>query len=159
MRAFGRRTACRVCILRAPGIYAADRLPLARIERGDPVLHADDDVHTNHIHGDDLARLASIALFRGRSGRVYNAVDHSRLRMGEYFDTVADAFGLQRPPRVSREQIRTRLSPMTLSFMAESRRIDNARILRELRVRLCYPTIADGLRAALQSDPAPVSPT
>ncbi|MFB1029909.1 MAG: SDR family NAD(P)-dependent oxidoreductase, partial [Thauera sp.] len=63
LRAFGRRNQVRVALLRAPGIYAADRLPLERLRRGDPVLAADEDVHTNHIHAEDLARIACLALF------------------------------------------------------------------------------------------------
>ena len=149
LRRFGRRCGVRVAILRAPGIYAGDRLPLERLRRGDPVLAAEEDVHTNHIHAEDLARLACIALLRAPAGRVYNASDDSGLRMGAYFDAVADAFGLPRPERLSRDAIASRLSPLTLSFMNESRRLDNRRIKRELRVRFAYPTIADGLRAAL----------
>ena len=149
LRRFGRRCGVRVAILRAPGIYAGDRLPLERLRRGDPVLAADEDVHTNHIHAEDLARLACIALLRAPAGRVYNASDDSGLRMGAYFDAVADAFDLPRPERLSRAAIASRLSPLTLSFMSESRRLDNRRIKRELRVRFAYPTIADGLRAAL----------
>lgn len=148
VRALPRRLGVRTCVLRAPGIYAADRLPLERLRRGDPVLCADEDVFTNHIHADDLARLACLALFRGRSARVYNAVDDTDLRMGDYFDRVADAFDLPRPERLDRAAITRRLSPMTLSFMSESRRIDNRRILGELRVALRYPTIDAGLRAA-----------
>lgn len=148
LRAFGRRCAVAVSVLRAPGIYAADRLPLDRLRRGDPVLAAGEDVHTNHIHADDLARAACLAIFRAAAGRVYNAVDQSQLKMGDYFDAVAEAFGLPRPPRCSRAEIATRLSPLTLSFMAESRRLDNRRLREELRLALRYPTIADGLRAA-----------
>lgn len=148
VRAFGCRTGVRTSMLRAPGIYAADRLPVERLQRGDPVLNAGEDVHTNHIHADDLARLACAAVFRGRGGRVWNAVDDTRLKMGDYFDQVADALGLPRPPRLSRAEIATRLSPMTLSFMAESRRLDNRRMKRELRIPLRFPTVADGLRDA-----------
>lgn len=137
--------------MRAPGIYADERLPLERIRRGDPVLRAEDDVYTNHIHADDLARLSVFALFRGRSGRVYNAVDDTDLRMGDYFDAVADAFGLPRPPRLSRQEIALKLPPMTLSFMAESRRIDNCRMHRELRTRLRHPTVSAGLQSARRS--------
>ncbi len=162
VRAFGRRLGIRVSVLRAPGIYAADRLPLERLRRGDPVLAAGDDVHTNHIHAEDLARLACIALFRARPARVYNAVDDSALKMGEYFDRVADAFSLPRPPRLSREEIASRLSALTLSFMSESRRLDNRRMKRELRLPLHYPTIAAGLARAAgaatpSSHPAPVA--
>ena len=137
----------RVAILRAPGIYAADRLPLERLQRGDPALNAADDVYTNHIHADDLARLCALALFRVRGGRTFNATDASMLKMGDYFDLVADAHGLPRPPRLPRSELATRLSPLTLSFMNESRRLDNRR-LAELRVRLRYPDVASGLRDA-----------
>ena len=148
LRDFCRRSGVRVALLRAPGIYAADRLPLERLQRGDPVLVADEDVHTNHIHAEDLARIACLALFRAGPGRAYNASDDSGLRMGEYFDAVAERFGLARPPRMARAEIVHHLSPLTLSFMSESRRLDNRRLKRELRLRLRYPTVADGLRAA-----------
>lgn len=148
LRRFGRRNRVGVSILRAPGIYAADRLPLARIERGDPVLRREEDVHTNHIHAEDLARLCVLALARGRPGRAYNASDDSELTMGEYFDLVADSFGLARPPRMTREAIGRVLTPMTMSFMQESRRLANARIKRELRARLRYPDVAAGLAGA-----------
>ena len=155
LRRFARRHGTALAILRAPGIYAADRLPLARLQRGDPVLAAEDDVLTNHIHADDLARLACAALFRARGGRVFNVVDDSRLRMGEYYDLLADRFALPRPPRLPRAQIAAVLSPLTLSFMAESRLIDNTRMRRELRVALRHPTVGDGIAAALNKEQAP----
>jgi nucleoside-diphosphate-sugar epimerase len=137
-------------VLRVPGIYAHDRLPLERLRAGSPALAPDDDVFTNHIHADDLARIAIAALFRGRRGRTYNTVDDSHLKMGDYFDAVADAFELPRPPRLPREQLKAAVSPMMYSFMAESRRLRNDRMKRELRVRLAWPTVAAtlaGLRA------------
>ena len=148
LRRFGCRSGCRVSVLRAPGIYDADaRLPLARLRKGEPVLAPEDDVFTNHIHADDLAHLLALALFRGRPNRVYNASDDSQLRMGEYFDLVADAVGLPRPPRLPRAALSERLSALTLSFMSESRRLDNGRIKRELRARLLFPCVADALTA------------
>jgi nucleoside-diphosphate-sugar epimerase len=129
-------------VLRVPGIYAHDRLPLDRLRAGTPALAADDDVFTNHIHADDLARIAIAALMRGGRGRTYNAVDDSQLKMGDYFDAVADAFGLPRPPRLPREQLKSAVSPMMYSFMGESRRLRNARVKRELKVRLAWPTVA-----------------
>jgi nucleoside-diphosphate-sugar epimerase len=142
-----RRPRVQVSVLRAPGIYAADRLPLARLQRGDPVLRPEIDVFTNHIHADDLGRLVWAALFRARGGRAFNASDNSALKMGEYFDLIADACQLPRPPRVSREEAAQRLSPMTLSFMSESRRLSNARIRRELGVALKFPTVQHTLAA------------
>ncbi|OIQ92575.1 NAD dependent epimerase/dehydratase family protein [mine drainage metagenome] len=136
-----------VSILRAPGIYAANRLPLERIRRHDPVLAAGDDVFTNHIHGDDLARAALAALRRGRPNRAYHASDDSALRMAEWFDAVADAFDLPHPPRVGRAEAERLLAPTVLSFMRESRRLDNRRLKRELGMHLSYPTAAAGLAA------------
>jgi len=132
-------------VLRVPGIYAHDRLPLDRLRAGTPALVPADDNYTNHIHADDLARLCLAALFRGRPTRTYNAVDDSQLKMGEYFDAVADAFALPRPPRLPREQLRAAVSPMMYSFMAESRRLRNHRLKRELRVRLHWPDVTAAL--------------
>ncbi len=135
----------RVSLLRVPGIYAADRLPLDRLRRADPVLAPAEDVFTNHIHADDLARACVVALERGGANRSYNISDDSALRMGEWYDQLADAFGLPRPPRASRAEIRTRLSPLLLSFMSESRRLVNSRMKRELKLQLRYPTVAGAL--------------
>ena len=132
-------------VLRVPGIYAHDRLPLDRLRQNLPALAEVDDVYTNHIHADDLARIAIAALFRGRPARVYNAVDDSALRMAEYFDTVADAIGLPRPPRLPRAALKSVVSPMMYSFMTESRQLSNRRLKRELGVRFTYPTVADAL--------------
>jgi nucleoside-diphosphate-sugar epimerase len=137
--------AARGCVLRAPGIYAHDRLPLDRLRNGTPALAPEDDVFTNHIHADDLARICIAALFRGARGRVYNAVDRSQMKMAEYFDLVADRFGLPRPPRLPRSQLRASVSPMMYSFMSESRRVAGTRSEKELQVRLAWPTVADTL--------------
>ena len=148
LRAFGRDHGVAVTILRIPGIYAADRLggdPRERVRRATPVLRAQDDVYTNHIHADDLARACVAALMRGLPQRIVHASDDSELKMGEYFDLAADLGGLARPPRITRAQAAQQLGPLLLSFMSESRRLDNRRLKQELRLRLRYPTVADGL--------------
>ncbi len=150
LRAWGRRTGVTVAILRVPGIYAADRLPVERLRKGLPALIDADDVYTNHIHADDLAAACIAALRHGRGNRAYNAVDDSDLRMAEYFDRVAAAFELPRPARISRGEAEQCLSPMQMSFMRESRRIGNRRLKNELKLRLAYPTVDDGIRAALE---------
>ena len=150
LRAYGQRTGVVVSLLRIPGIYAGDRPgghPRERLARGTPVLCAPDDVYTNHIHADDLARACVAALWRGRPQRVVNVCDDTDLRMGDYFDLAADLCGLARPPRVTRAQAATLMSPMQLSFMAESRRLGNARLKRELKLRLRYPTVVQGMLA------------
>lgn len=151
LRRFGRETGAHVSVLRVPGIYAWDREgghPRERLARGTPVLVAQDDVYTNHIHAEDLAMLTCAALRRGRCNRAYNAADDSEIKMGEYFDLVADHFGLPRSPRLSRHEAEQRLSPLQLSFMTESRRLRNGRAKKELRARLRYPHVADGVAAA-----------
>ncbi|MGD9946452.1 MAG: NAD-dependent epimerase/dehydratase family protein [Burkholderiaceae bacterium] len=147
LRALTARGGARVSIVRAPGIYAHDRLPVDRLRRGTPALRAGDDVWTNHIHAEDLARAAWFALFRGRPSRAINAVDDSALKMGDYFDSVADALALPRPPRLSRAEISAQVTPAMLSFMSESRRLANRRLKRELRLRLRWPTVADTLHS------------
>jgi nucleoside-diphosphate-sugar epimerase len=150
VRFFGRGTGTRTSVLRIPGIYANDRVggtPRERLEKGTPVLDAGDDVYTNHIHADDLARAVIAALWRGSAQRAYNASDDSELKMGDYFDLAADLYGLPRPPRVPRSTAQEALPLVLLSFMSESRRLDNARMKKELRVRLRHPTVESGLRA------------
>ncbi len=140
LRKWARRYGVRLSILRVPGIYAEARLPLERLKQGTPVLRAEDDVFTNHIHADDLARAAVAAAFRGKPNRAYNVTDDAELKMGGWFDAVADAYHLPRPPRVSWEEAEALIAPILLSFMSESRRLANRRMKRELRVRLKYPT-------------------
>ncbi len=147
LRKWARRSGSRLSILRVPGIYAEDRLPVERLKKGTPALQADEDVYTNHIHADDLARILAAALFRGGACRVYHAADDSHLKMGDYFDAVADAFGLRRPPRLPRTELQGTVSPMLLSFMSESRKLNNARIKSELGVRLLRPKVSDTLEA------------
>jgi nucleoside-diphosphate-sugar epimerase len=131
----------RATVLRVPGIYAAERLPIERLQRGTPALLDADDVFTNHIHADDLAHIAFVALWRGRSQRTLHAVDDTHMKMGEYFDAVARVYGLTPPPRLAREALRAAVSPTLYSFMSESRRLDNRRLHRELRARLRWPTV------------------
>jgi nucleoside-diphosphate-sugar epimerase len=132
-------------VLRVPGIYAADRLPLERLKRGTPVLRAQDDVYTNHIHADDFAAICLRALEDSAPGGVYHAVDDSELRMGEWFDLLAERAGLPKPPRIARAEAARRIPPELLSFMSESRRLVNARMKDELGVKLRYPTVFEGV--------------
>ncbi len=110
------------------------------------MLQAQDDVYTSHIHADDLARAVLAALWRGRPQRIYHAADDTELKMGDYFDLAADLYGLPRPRRLPRSTAEAELPLMLLSFMSESRRLDNRRLKQELRLRLWYPTVESGLR-------------
>ena len=145
VRWFGRAFGVTACVLRVPGIYALDSAggdPRERLQRGAPLLAPEDDVFTNHIHADDLARACVAALQRGAAQRIYHASDSSELKLGEHFDAVADAFGLARAPRLPRALLAQQVSALQMSFLSESRRLDNDRLLRELHVRLAYPTPA-----------------
>ena len=147
LRRWGRAGGTHVAILRAPGIYSESRLPLERLRNATPALRAEDDVYTNHVHAEDLARACNAAIVLGKPQRAYNVSDDAELRMGEYFDLVADRVGLQRPPRIALDEAQHRLPPATLSFMRESRRLVNARAKRELRWRPLYRTPMEMLQA------------
>ena len=150
LRWYGRAFGARVSLLRIPGIYAGDRPgghPRERLARGVPVLAAADDVYTNHIHADDLARACVAALHRGLPQRAVHVSDDSEMKMGDYFDLAADICGLPRPPRITLAAARAQLSALQLSFMGESRRLDNRRLKTGLKLRLLYPTVAEGLKA------------
>ena len=142
---WGARSKVEIVILRVPGIYASDRLPLERLARGTPAILPEEDVYTNHIHADDLASILVAALESDAAGGVYNASDDGPMKMGDFFDLVADRSGHARPPRVSRREAAGLLSPELLSFMGESQRLSNRRMKAELGVRLNYPTVAEGV--------------
>ena len=161
LRHFGRATGCTVTVLRIPGIYALDRPggdPRDRLRRGLPILQAQDDVYTNHVHADDLARACVAALLRGRPQRIVNACDDGELKMGEHYELVADLCGLPRPPRVTREEAAARLGSMAMTFLGESRRLANDRLARELRLRLRYPTVREALQAQAEPPGAGATP-
>jgi len=137
-------------ILRAPGIYAEDRLPVARLTAGTPAIHNEEDSFTSHIHADDLAMTACLALFRAKAGRAYHACDHSEIKMGAWFDLVATHFDLPKPHRITRSDAEKQIPESLYSFMRESRRLSNLRLIQELKVRLRYPTVVEGLAAVPQ---------
>lgn len=149
LRDWGRRSAQRrVSILRIPGIYAPDRpggTPRERLLASTPTLRPEDDVYTSHIHADDLARACLAALWRGRAQRIYHANDDTRLKLGDYLDLAAERYGLPRAPRLTRAQAEQALTPERMSFLRESRQLDNRRLKGELRLALRHPTVAQGL--------------
>jgi len=132
-------------ILRVPGIYAADRLPIDRLKAKTPALLPDEDAYSNHIHSDDLARLVCAAVYHGKPQRIINACDGGETKMGDYFDEVADTFGLERPARLPGSELQKIVSPMLWSFMRESRRVTNSR-LHELKTPLRYPSVGHFLK-------------
>jgi len=134
-------------ILRVPGIYGPGRLPLDRLRAGRPVLREQESGYTNRIHVDDLA---SACVAAGRStlrNRVYNACDGHPSTMTHYFNRIAAVFGLPAPPQVTRQQAGEIMGEGMLSYLDESRRIDNRRLVQELEVQLRYPDLESGLAA------------
>ena len=150
VKQFGLRHDVAVSILRVPGIYAFDREggdPRDRVRKGAPLLKPEHDVYTNHIHADDLARICVAALTRAKLQRIYHACDDAQTLMGDHFDAIADECQLPRAPRLSREELQQKVSPMQWSFMNESRRLSNQRMKYELRVRLKWPHTLKALQA------------
>lgn len=145
LRLWGPAHGVAVTILRVPGIYAANRLPVERLQARTPALISDEDAYSNHIQSDDLARLVCAAVYHGKPQRVINACDGGETKMGDYFDEVADAFGLERPARMPAAELQKIVSPMLWSFMRESRRVTNTR-LPELKTPLRYPSVAAFLK-------------
>ena len=145
LRLWGPANGVAVTILRVPGIYAADRLPIDRLHSQIPALVPEEDAYSNHIHSDDLARLVCAAVYHGKPQRIINTCDGGETKMGDYFDEVADAFGLARPPRLPGAELQKIVSPMLWSFMRESRRVTNAR-LQELKTPLRYPSVGHFLK-------------
>lgn len=145
IRNWAKHNGIQASILRVPGIYAAERLPLERLNKGMPAIIDAEDGYTNHIHANDLARSIIAAMRHAKPNRVYHTSDDSQMKMGEYFDAVANAFDLPHAPRVTRAEAQRVMTPMLLSFMNESRRLTNTRMKQELKVRMRYPTVAHAL--------------
>ena len=139
-------------ILRVPGIYGPGKLPLARLRKGSPVLREADAPVTNRIHADDLAAICVAAMHSPVADTVYNVSDGHPGNMTDYFFRVADAAGLPRPPEVSREEAQTVLSAGMLSFLQDSRRMDNSKLLKELGIELQYPDLAVDWRPVPQTE-------
>ncbi len=148
LRGWGRAHGVAVIVLRVTGIYGPGRFPLDRLRAGQPVLREEEAPYTNRIHADDLAQVCLAAAERGDDGNLFNVSDGHPGTMTEYFNAVADAFDLPRPPQIGMTEAQGAMTPLMLSYLSESRRLDNRRMLDKLGVRLQFPTLIDGLRAA-----------
>lgn len=145
LQAWGEQMNVPIVILRVAGIYGPNRLPIERLRRGLPVLCERESPWSNRVHVDDLVSACLAAADCDRPGRLYNISDGHPTTMTDYFNQVADTLRLPRPPQVSLEQAKNVLSPEMLSYLSESRRLDNSRMRTELGVALRYPTLAAGL--------------
>lgn len=147
LRDFGRRNAVDVLILRVGGIYGPGRLPVERLKKGLPVLNETECGYTNRIHAEDLVTILMAAGEKGRGDNIYNVSDGQPGNMTQYFNAVADTLGLPRPPSLPMAEAHERLSPAMLSYLTESRRMDNRKLLQEFGVRLRYPNLESGLKS------------
>lgn len=138
-----------LAVLRVAGIYGPERLPVARLQRGEPVLEPGASPYSNRVHVDDLVRVCRAAARTVRPYRIYNVADGSPSIMSDYFFRVADALGVARPPTLTRAQAEQTLSAGMLSYLRESKRIDNSRLREELGVTLRYPDLESGLAQAV----------
>jgi nucleoside-diphosphate-sugar epimerase len=146
-REWGHERGVPVIILRVTGIYGPGRLPVSQITSGQPVLDERIANLTNRIHADDLARVCLAAAERAENGDIFNVSDGHPGTMTEYFNAAADFLGLPRPRQVSREEAQQVMSPLMLSYVSESRRMDNRKMLEKLGVTLRYPTLTEGIKA------------
>ncbi len=152
LQRWGERSGREWVILRVAGIYGPGKLPLERLREGRPMVAEQDAPWTNRIHADDLVQVCLAAMSRGRNGGIYNVTDGSPGNMADYFNRVADMAGLPRPPVIDLDMADDSLSAGMRSYLAESRRIDNSRMLRELGVSLRYPDMDSGLRACFPQE-------
>jgi nucleoside-diphosphate-sugar epimerase len=151
-REWGKDRGIAIVILRVTGIYGPGRLPVSQLESGQPVLDERLAPLTNRIHAADLARICLAAAAHGEDGEIFNVSDGHPTTMTQYFNAVADLLGHPRPRQVSLEEARQVMSPLMLSYMSESRRMDNSRMLARLGITLRYPDLDSGLRACLQDE-------
>jgi len=150
LRSWVERTGGELVILRVAGIYGPGKLPLARLRKKTPMVAESDAPWTNRIHADDLVEICLAAMQRGGHGEVFNVSDGEPGNMTDYFNRVADMMDLPRPPVISLAQAREELSPGLLSYLGESRRLDNTKLVRELGVTLRYPDLSSGLPACAE---------
>lgn len=145
LRQWSRKSGCQLVVLRVAGFYGPGRLPLQRLREGLPLVCEDEAPFSNRIHIEDLVSVCVAAMTQGRSGEVYNVSDGHPTTMTDYFDRIADLAGLRRPPKISLEQAKGQLSPGMLSYLQESRRLRNQKMLDELGIELKFPDLASGL--------------
>lgn len=149
LMAWSRENGVAYVILRVTGIYGPGRLPVARIRQGHPVLLEQDSPPTNRIHADDLAAVC-VAAATAADGEIYNVSDGNPGTMTQYFNLVADMLGISRPEQVSMEKAEQAMNPMMLSYLKETRRMDNRKMIEDLRVVLQYPDLESGLKNVIE---------
>lgn len=144
--AWGRSSSVPIVILRVTGIYGPGRLPLARVQQGHPILLEEQSPPTNRIHADDLAVVCVKAAEKARDGDIFNVSDGHPGTMTQFFNAVTSLLGLPALPQVDMSEAKQIMNPMMLSYLTETRRMDNRKMTEQLEVRLLYPDLEAGLR-------------
>ena len=142
---WGAKADVEIVILRVPGIYARSRLPKKRLESATPVVMASECGFTNRVHADDLANMCVIAMQKAPHGEIYNASDGVPGKIAEYLQAAAASLGLAPLPEISMSRAHAELSPGMLSYLNESRKISNRKILNDLNIELIYPDYKIGI--------------
>lgn len=150
LQAFCSNSATRLLILRAPGIYGPGRLGIERIRAGEAVIREADANPGNRIHVDDLAKCCAAALAETAPAGIYNVGDGDHRSASWFAAEVARQIGVPEPPQISYEQAQAQFTPMRLSFLRESRRIDTRKMREVLGVMPVYADPVEGIRQSLQ---------
>ena len=146
LQAWGKGHNVPVVILRVTGIYGPGRLPMARVQQGHPILLEDESPPTNRIHADDLAQVCIRAAEKAVDGDIFNVSDGQPGTMTQYFNAASDLLGLPRLPQINMEEAKQVMNPMMLSYLTETRRMDNRKMVEQLGVTLDYPDLESGLK-------------
>lgn len=144
-QALGRDKGIPVASLRLAGIYGPGRNALLQVRAGEARRIDKPGQVFNRIHVDDIAATLSAVVDQGFDG-VLNVTDDLPSAPGEPVAYAAGLLGLEPPPLIPFAEAARSMSPMALTFWAGNKRVRNAR-LKELGVRLRYPTYREGLAA------------
>jgi nucleoside-diphosphate-sugar epimerase len=137
------------------GIYGPGRLPLERLHRAVPAIVPHQATPSNRIHVTDLVTACMAAgTAAAADRRIYNVSDGSEYTLTDYLQHVATIAGLPSPPLITRAEAERTATASSWSFLAESRRADNGRMLRELKVQLEYGDLDRGIQASLDEQQA-----
>lgn len=136
-------------IFRLAGIYGPGRGPFAKVRNGTARRIVKPGQVFSRIHVDDIAQVLAASIARPDPGAVYNVCDDDPAPPEDVIAHAAELLGVPVPPAIPFDE--AEMTPMARSFYAESKKVRNDRIKRDLGIELIYPGYRDGLRALLAS--------
>jgi hypothetical protein len=145
-RCFADQNKMILSILRVPGIYSFSRLPRARLQTDTPVVNPDECGYTNRIHADDLAMICQAVMEKQISTDVYNVSDGEPGKLSQYLIDVANFLQLTPPTIVSLAEGHEKISTGMMSYITESRKIDNNKLLNTFNLKLAYSDYREGIQ-------------